>query len=119
MATGEEVWCQGWSEPNGSRSFGLARSADGLHWERVSSEPVLSGGPDGWDAAGLEAGSLLKDREGYQLYYTGFNETGNCAIGLATSKDLRHWDRHPANPLIAAEASWEERGVASSGWKRD
>jgi predicted GH43/DUF377 family glycosyl hydrolase len=102
----------GWDEPKGARSFGLARSEDGLAWERAPENPVLSGGPDPWEAAGLEAGSLVKDRQQYWLYYTGFDQNKRCAIGLATSKDLVSWDKHLANPLMAGEQGWEERGVA-------
>lgn len=102
----------GWSEPNGSRSFGLARSENGFEWERADENPVMSGGPDEWEARGLEAGSLLKDREQYYLYYTGFNEGVKCGIGLATSKDLVNWEKHEANPLLVGHEDWEERGVA-------
>jgi len=102
----------GWAAPHGSRSFGLARSEDGFEWERADENPVLSGGPDGWDARGLEAGSLLQDREQYYLYYTGFDEDQKCAIGLATSKDLVKWEKDEANPLMRGQEAWEERGVA-------
>ena len=30
-------------------------------------------------------------------------------IGMATSTDLSHWERHPANPLIEADQRWYEK----------
>jgi hypothetical protein len=74
--------------------------------------PVMSGGPDKWDLNGLEAGSVIRDREGYRLYYTGFDSSRKCSIGLATSKDLLRWTKHPASPIFSSEEKWEERGVA-------
>src|SRR5690606_37471606 len=41
---------------------------------------------------------------------TGHAENGlvQC-IGLATSPDLTHWNRHPANPVMTADPRWYEQ----------
>lgn len=42
------------------------------------------------------------------MIYTGFDNRwlGMQTIGLATSKDLFDWTRHPANPVYRAPAAW-------------
>ncbi|MFM7111336.1 MAG: glycosylase [Planctomycetota bacterium] len=58
--------------------------------------------PGSWDAAIRERGWILKDGEGWRLWYTGYDgtKTGRRMLGLATSRDGLHWNRHPANPII-------------------
>ncbi len=45
------------------------------------------------------------------MLYTGINrgERGLIQrIGLATSDDLIHWTKHPANPVLEADERWYE-----------
>jgi len=57
--------------------------------------------PGAWDALIRERGWIIKDANGWRLWYTGYaNKTGRRMLGLATSTDGIRWNRHPANPLV-------------------
>jgi predicted GH43/DUF377 family glycosyl hydrolase len=49
--------------------FGLAKSRDGLHFERVSDEPVLSPSVDGYDASTIQDPRMVKMGEYYYVTY--------------------------------------------------
>ena len=65
--------------------------------------PVLTPGPDAWDARNVLHCSIVRDDEGLKLYYTGETTPGYefRSIGVALSGDGIHWKKHPGNPLIA------------------
>lgn len=59
----------------------------------VDPEPVLMAGEVlEWDNTGLYIHSVLPTDEGYVLYYSPANMTGN--IGMATSSDGIHWTKY-------------------------
>lgn len=85
----------------GAAVIGLAWSDDFMHWERG---PVILRAEDGaeWERGGLYKPYLVLDGDTFYLFYNAktsgqpwFEQTG-----LATSKDLKTWTRHPAGPLI-------------------
>jgi hypothetical protein len=85
----------------GPAVIGLAWSRDLLHWERG---PVILRPEDGdeWERGGLYKPYLLKIGSTYHLYYNA-KTTGKPwkeQTGLAISRDLKSWTRHPASPLI-------------------
>ncbi|MGD9648823.1 MAG: hypothetical protein AB7U73_24135, partial [Pirellulales bacterium] len=64
--------------------------------------PVFTGaGPDHWDVKIRERGWILREADGYRMWYTGYDGTreGRKLLGLATSDDGLEWTRWPANPL--------------------
>lgn len=71
---------------------------------------VLQPGPKGsWDDRAIWTGSLSVRGKTFYMLYTGtcLEEGGKIQrIGLAVSRDLIHWDKHPANPLIEADPRW-------------
>jgi len=85
----------------GAAVIGLAWSDDLLHWELT--EPILlpeDGAP--WEHGGLYRPNLVEQNGTLYLYYNA-KTTGTPwfeQTGLATSKDLKTWTRHPGNPLI-------------------
>jgi predicted GH43/DUF377 family glycosyl hydrolase len=71
--------------------------------------PVFTAaGPGNWDAKIRERGWILKDADGYRMWYTGFNGTraGWKSLGLASSKDGLAWTRYPGNPIY--DKTWTE-----------
>lgn len=65
-------------------------------------EPVFTAAPAGqWDARIRERGWILKEADGWHLWYTGYDgtATGLRKLGYATSGDGIHWERYPRNPL--------------------
>lgn len=85
----------------GPAVIGLAWSRDLLHWERG---PVILRPEDGaeWERGGLYKPYLVRIGSTYHLYYNA-KTTGRPwkeQTGLAISRDLKTWTRHPASPLI-------------------
>ena len=79
-------------------------SNDGKNWELGNNGPVLNyGSPSQWDSHAVESGPVIKDENGYKMYYLGFaDEYGYWNIGLATSPDGVNWTKYP-NPIVYAD----------------
>lgn len=91
-------------------SIGHAVSPDLRNW-RVLPDALHPGSSGDWDDYTTWTGSVIQHAETWYLFYTGGsrNEKGLVQrIGLATSDDLIHWKKHPANPLIVADPRWYE-----------
>jgi predicted GH43/DUF377 family glycosyl hydrolase len=72
--------------------------------------PLFSGtGTDTWDEKIRERGYILKEDDGYHMWYTGYREkTGDQIklLGYATSPDGIAWTRFAGNPIFTD--SWVE-----------
>ena len=110
--------------------FGLARSKDGYHFERASSEPVLSPSGDGFDGATIQDPRIIKMGDWFYVTYAcrhypfgqfwipevrkeyvvpdcppefpHYLRTNATLTGLAMTKDFRTWIRAGwlTNPLL-------------------
>lgn len=85
----------------GAAVIGLAWSDDFLHWERGEVILRAEDGAD-WEKGGLYKPYLIKEGDTFYLFYNAKNTDTpwHEQTGVATSKDLKTWTRHPANPLI-------------------
>lgn len=86
----------------GPAVIGLAWSDDLKHWDLT--DPVLrpEEGAE-WERGGLYKSYLLEEGGTYYLFYNAKNKTRGPwreQTGLASSRDLRVWTRHPGNPII-------------------
>jgi predicted GH43/DUF377 family glycosyl hydrolase len=97
-------------------SIGLATSADGIRWERVSGGPVLSAS-EPWEKVAVMCPSVLWDASArlYRMWYSGGEQYEPDAIGCATSSDGRHWTKRAGNPVFRAnpETPWERYKVTA------
>ena len=111
VGTAGEV--QDWQQPENEKAFGHATSKDLKTWEHHPR--ILPVVPGTWEGEVVSAPSIIKDDGTYYMFYTGFDDRvqGRQSIGLATSKDLFHWERHPGNPVYEAPP-WTAR--PESGW---
>jgi beta-fructofuranosidase len=108
-----------WTWPVGYREIDLghATSTDLRTW--TPHDPVLPAGPAGaWDEAGNWAPDIIEANGVYYCYYTGSDHNNNQAIGLATSRDLFHWEKHPHNPVVEP-GPWSDRHVGRDVAGRD
>lgn len=99
-------------------SVGHAVSRDLSHWDLLPD--ALAPDPAGtWDDLTTWTGSVIGHEDRWHLLYTGTSraEQGRVQrIGLATSDDLVHWERHPANPVLSADGTWYEL-LDPDAWK--
>jgi predicted GH43/DUF377 family glycosyl hydrolase len=92
--SGGEQW-----EPN---AIGLATSPDGKTWARTGSGPVFAGDPAiAWEHDRVTGCQVVRQANGYVMFYIGFRDIDHAQIGLARSRDgLSGWERLDANPIV-------------------
>jgi predicted GH43/DUF377 family glycosyl hydrolase len=90
-------------DKSGVSRLGYAESSDGIHFTRFA-EPVLSPEADYEKDGGVEDPRLVKFGDTNYLTYTGYNKH-DAQLCLATSKDLRHWQRQGVI-LPAYKGNW-------------
>jgi|CXWL01.1.fsa_nt_gi hypothetical protein len=105
---------------NGLAGYGLATSIDLMHWELYNdpstnqpslaiSDPIVRvGDKQAWDGVAISSASVLRDGEGWELFYVGYDrpisqrgaELKPLALGRATSPDGIRWAKDPGNPVL-------------------
>lgn len=78
-------------------------------FKTYAGNPVFAGsGTDTWDKHIRERGFILRQEDGYKLWYTGYNPDSSATtfLGLAISEDGIRWTRYPNNPIF--KESWVE-----------
>ena len=98
--------------------LGLAESADGITFVRRA-EPVLYPADDAQQArewpGGVEDPRIVEAEDGsYVLTYTQWNRK-SFSVGLATSTDLTHWQKHGPPFAAAAGGKYAELRYKSAG----
>jgi predicted GH43/DUF377 family glycosyl hydrolase len=90
--------------------LGLARSNDGLHWEKLRSSPLLEVGSLGaFDENGQGEPAVWSSADAYWMLYTGRDHAERRRIGLAKSTDGVHWDREPESVPLAGSELWNRQ----------
>ena len=78
-----EIWFSGHDRFEHYR-VGYARSADGIHWDYISEEPVLDiGENETWDDIEVCRPSVLIDDNQYKMWYSGHNGNYQYRVGYA------------------------------------
>ncbi|HSV72178.1 MAG TPA: hypothetical protein VLH79_00265 [Chthonomonadales bacterium] len=95
----------------GPAVIGLCWSDDLRGWE--IEEPFLHAAAGAsWEQGGLYKSCLVRHRGVYWMFYNAKNRESNWVeqIGVATSRDLRTWKRHEANPLlpVGPRGAWDD-----------
>jgi len=97
--------------------IGYATSADGVTWQRMSKDPVLSADSPWEKNIAVMCPHVLWDEQAqvYRMWYSGGEQYEPNAIGYATSKDGLTWTKHPNNPVFRADKdnSWEQHKVTA------
>ena len=75
--------------------IGLATSDDGVHWHRANDgKPVLDIGPPGsYDDVQAATPSIVRDSDGYRMWYAAWAKEPDHTICVARSRDGIHWER--------------------------
>jgi len=91
--------------------LGIARSLDGVTWEKLRSNPILELGAAGsFDEAGLGEPAVWSSGGQWWMLYTGRDRSERRRIGLAHSTDDVHWDRVP-NFVISGTNPWDSQVI--------
>ena len=88
------------------QSFGHATSPEGLNWTR-DSDPILTPGPDAWDAATLGSHSVVAESGTTRAMWYGGSDGARGQIGLATQ---------PVPRAGTFESTAFDSGVAGTSW---
>jgi hypothetical protein len=90
------MYYEGWSELSetggaaeyGTLRIGHATSADGVNWEKDTSNPIIPAGSTGeWDECGTWDPFVIHEDGVFKLWYGGNDQSNSCNWGFATSTD--------------------------------
>lgn len=89
----------------------------------VDADPILVPGPKGaWDEQSLFWPNVVRDEDGYRMYYGARDNQANYAIGMALSQDGVSWTKYndlatddprfvDSDPVLQPGAEWEDNKV--------
>ena len=87
--------------------LGVARSADGVTWEKSRANPILEiGAPGAFDETGLGEPAVWTSGGKWWMLYTGRDRAERRKIGLASSADGLHWARETGFAPLAGVEPW-------------
>ena len=90
--------------------LGVARSTDGVRWEKLRANPVLElGGAGAFDENGLGEPAVWNSHGFYWMLYTGRDTAENRRLGLARSTDGVHWRKLPV--VFAGNQPWDAKVI--------
>ena len=90
--------------------LGVARSTDGVRWEKLRANPVLElGDPGAFDENGLGEPAVWNSHGFYWMLYTGRDTTENRRLGLARSTDGVHWRKLPV--VFSGNQPWDAKVI--------
>jgi predicted GH43/DUF377 family glycosyl hydrolase len=92
------------------QQIGLARSHDGIVWEKLRSNPVLAmAEPGGMDDRGLGEPAVWQSQGWYWMLFTGRDAHENRTLGLARSADGVKWVR--SDQVFRGEQAWDSKVI--------
>jgi predicted GH43/DUF377 family glycosyl hydrolase len=101
---------------NAVASIWYAESQDGISWNTIGNQPVLTTGINGsWDAYSVTVLHVMKDNGTYKMYYHGFDQHPDYSswrIGLAVSSDGKSWQKYQ-QPVLTDEGIYFQLGLTS------
>ena len=87
-----------------------AESADGVNWTKYSGNPIFVCNPEKeYEQDRIGAVDILKEDDGYLMFYIGYRDVITACICAARSKDgIGGWERVPENPLVVpSPGEWD------------
>ena len=93
-----------------------ATSKDGMHFTTPSPAPILTAGPKGsWDSFTIETPRIFSEGNLFFMVYCGSDRYKDYPwnAGLATSRDLIHWEKYSGNPIFSRglPGTWDEGAI--------
>jgi hypothetical protein len=104
--------------PGRGYSIFASVSSDGEVFSSPGSTPVFAAGsPGSWDSFEVTTPRIFQRNGIFYMLYAGQSDPAfkdiPHAFGLARSKDLKTWERYPANPVfrIGEPGSWDDGAI--------
>ena len=92
----------------GIQRLGVARSADGVIWQKSHLNPLLEpGGNSEFDERGLGEPAVFRTAEAYWMIYVGRDASERRALGWARSPDGVTWEKIPALGILEGTHPWD------------
>lgn len=113
-----------WYQAGRPPRIGLARSPDGMRWNKHP-QPVLELGPRGaWDERAVADPYVIRFGDDFYLFYLGEDRARRQRLGVARSRDGIRWQKLRTNPVLelGERGAFDEVGLgepavwASHGW---
>jgi predicted GH43/DUF377 family glycosyl hydrolase len=106
--------------------LGVARSRDGVVWEKLRANPVLElGSPGAFDEHALGEPAVWTSGGSYWMLYTGSDRAEHRKLGLARSADGVRWEREASFAPVGGAETWDSQvacdpsvEVMPDGWVR-
>jgi sucrose-6-phosphate hydrolase SacC (GH32 family) len=93
------------------QSLGIARSSEGVIWEKLRTNPILEpGGPGTFDENGLGEPAVWTSGGQWWMLYTGRDKKEQRRLGLARSSDGVRWERVP-DFVVSGSNTWDNQVV--------
>ena len=90
---------QWWDHTGGYSKIGLARSADGIHFERVQREPVMVPEAD-FEGASVMNPFVMYENGKFRMWYAAGETYEPNVICYAESDDGIRWNKYAGNPIF-------------------
>jgi predicted GH43/DUF377 family glycosyl hydrolase len=92
--------------------LGVARSEDGVHWQKHLRNPILElGEPGAFDETGLGEPAVWQQHGSYWMLYTARDRREYRRLGFARSQDGVSWARVTEQPVLSGTAPWNNKVV--------
>jgi len=111
LVVGNELFY--WYQAGDPVRIALARSRDGIAWNKFP-EPVVPLGPRGnWDERGVADPYVIRAGDRYYMFYLGMDRARRQRLGVARSDDGVHWEKLRSNPILELgdPGSFDENGL--------
>jgi len=112
---------QYWEGAHGKSWIGIARSDDGIHFERFRKDPVLVPEMD-FEKESVMNPFVMFDNGKFRMWYAAGETVEPNVICYAESDDGIHWEKYAGNPMFscAPENEYEQNRIgAVQIWKEE
>ena len=92
--------------------LGLARSLDGIHWQKEHRNPLIAGGaPGSFDTRGVGEPAVFRSGDKFYMLYVGRDQGERRQIGWAESANGVDWRKLENAPRLAGNLDWNRATV--------
>ncbi|MBR6762600.1 MAG: exo-alpha-sialidase [Clostridia bacterium] len=110
------MWYTGqvWENGQGVSAIGVAKSDDGIHFERLRKEPVLVPEAE-FERESVMNPFVMYENGKFRMWYAAGETYEPNVICYAESADGISWDKHPANPIFTCnpEKEYEQNRIGA------